>query len=212
MLSYAQHDDIRGGTAFTLAVGQVLGAAWGQRLMALIPALQRLNLAWAMMVIVIGLIMSANALGLPSKGLPDQGWSLLSLPESGIWLWIGVFVTSVVVGVVSRVISLGAVLLVPAELYVMHFTPQAAQGTALLVLTLVSLPSVLIHGRRHDLEPQSATWMSVGGVFGALLGAYCAVRVLPAPLLVLVYGIVLTLIGLTLLWRRPIEMSEPNPS
>lgn len=208
ILSYAQHNDIRGGTAVMLAVGQLLGAAWGQRLTAAVPRLARWNLAWAVLVILIGLTMCAHALGFASKGLPGQDWSLVSLPVTGLWYGVGVLVTSVVVGLASRVISLGGVLLVPAELYILHFTPQAAQGTALLVLAFASLPSVLIHVQRRDLEPQSATWMSVGGVFGALLGAFCAVRVLSAEWLVLIYGVVLTLTGLSLLWRRPVIVLE----
>jgi uncharacterized membrane protein YfcA len=210
LLSYAQNHDIRGGIAVVLALGQFWGAAWGQRVVASVPGLTRLNVVWAVIVGVIGLTMSANALGFGPKGLPGLNWSLFWLPDVGIWYWGAVLVTSVLVGLASRVVGLGGVLLVPAAIYLLHFTPQAAQGTALLVLALASLPSVLVYARRGEIELQSATWMSVGSVFGALLGAYWAVRILPTALLVLIYGVALMLIGLSLLWRRPIAVSEPD--
>ncbi len=208
MLSYGLHREIRWGVALALAVGQVLGAAWGQRLTARMPALERLPLLWAVLVTLLGLVMSANALGLPHPGvLLNHRTPLPPLIRTGVGLYGAAFLLSVLVGVVSRVIALGGVLLVPAEIYALHFTPQAAQGTALLVLVLASLPSVLIHARRGDMEPQSATWVSVGGVFGALVGAFYAASVLPSAILGLTYGAVLTLIGLSLLWRRPITTS-----
>lgn len=210
LLSYSEHRYVLGGFAVAMAVGQFFGAAWGQRLAASVPIIARMNVVWAVLVVLVGLLMSANALGIVSKAALGQDWQHPARPAAGIGYWAEILITSAVVGFVSRVIALGGVLLVPAELYFLHFIPEDAQGTALLVLALASLPSVLIHFSRRDLEPQSATWMSVGGVFGALLGAFCAVRVLPAALLVLIYGVVLTLTGLTLLWRGPGSSPETS--
>ena len=103
------------------------------------------------------------------------------------------------VGLVSRVLGLGGVLMVPAAIYALGMPPHAAQGTALVVLALASLPGMLIHARRGDVEPQSATWLSVGAVFGGLAGALWAVTALDERGAVTLFGLVLLVSGLMLL-------------
>lgn len=197
MLSYGQNHQIRWGLGVVLAMGQLVGAVLGQRLALRTPSLARLGVLWAVLVVALGLAMTANALGIVAGGrLPVR-----ELPA--LLLWPTALLVAVAVGVVSRVIELGGVFLVPAAVYGLGLTPHVAQGTALLVLVLASLPGMLIHARRGDVEPQSATWMSLGGVFGALVGAFYATAVLrPEKVLLLIYGVLLTLIGVSLLWRR----------
>jgi len=80
--------------------------------------------------------------------------------------------------------------------------PHAAEGTALVVLALASLPGMLIHARRGDVEPQAATWLSVGAVFGGLSGALWAVTTLTDRNGVILFGLLLLILGVMLLWRR----------
>jgi uncharacterized membrane protein YfcA len=203
MLSYGLHHDVRWGLAVVMTVGQVIGAIYGQRLGERFPSLSTPNLVWPILVILAGLAMSATAVGWPKPGVPGHDWALLPfLPTHGLLYWAAAFVLAFLVGLVSRVMAFGGVLLVPVEIYALHLTPQAAEGTALFVLLLASLPGMLIQARKGEIASQSATWISVGAIFGALTGAYYAAAVFSSLLLVLILGVVLIGLGLGMLWRR----------
>jgi len=106
------------------------------------------------------------------------------------------------VGLVSRLLRLGGVLMVPAAIYGLGIPPHMAQGTALVVLALASLPGMLIHARRGDVEAQAATWLSAGAVFGGLAGARWAVTTLSDQGTTTLFGLILMILGVMLLWRR----------
>lgn len=209
LLSYAQHGLIHWGLGVTLAVGQVVGAVQGQRLLDRAPSLARGRLLWATLVVGAGLAMAAHALGVAGwKGLPSP-----LLPDRGLLGVVAVFGLALVVGAASRVIELGGVLLVPAAIYGLGLSPHAAQGTALVVLLLAALPGMLIHARRGDVAPQPAAWVSLGALFGALMGAsYANSPALSDQRLLLIYGVVLTLAGLAMLWRRDREDRTDAPT
>ena len=205
LLSYALAGRVWWGLALVLTVAQVIGAAWGERLALRFPALDRLPWLWGTLVVLGGLAMAAQALGL--LGGP------VSLPHTAarpLWIYPLALLVGFLVGVVSRVVSLGGVLLVPAAIYALGLPPQAAQGTALVVLALAALPGMLLRARRGDVEPQGATWLSAGAVLGGLGGALFAVgRTMTEVHTLLVFGVVLTLIGLFMLWRpAPVPEAE----
>lgn len=201
LLSYSQHASIRLGLALALALGQIIGAGWGAHLVERAPALIRLRLLWAVLVIASGLALAAQGRDL----LPVRPW--LS-PLSGLGLWSMALAVALAVGLVSRVIELGGVLLVPAAIELLHLPPHTAQGTALVVLLLASLPGMLIHAQRGNLEPQATIWLSFGAALGALVGAFWANQIQDQLLLLTIYGLVLTLLGLTMLWRREANSSQ----
>ena len=172
LLSYGLHGHVRWGLALLLTFAQVVGAGWGARLVARAPVLLRLHLLWAVLTTAAGLALAAQG----RQVLHGQPWTgpLFGLSPHGFGYFCWAFVVAALVGVVSRVVELGGVLLVPAEIYLLHLPPHLAQGTALVVLLLAALPGILIYARRGDLEPQATVWLSVGGVFGALAGAFWA--------------------------------------
>ncbi len=197
LLSYALGGRVLWGLALILAVAQVVGAAWGERLTLRVPGLDRLPWLWGTLIVLGGLAMAVQALGL--LGGP------VSLPHTAarpLWIYPLALLVGFGVGVVSRVLSLGGVLLVPAAIYALGLPPQTAQGTALVVLALAALPGMLLRARRGDVEPQGAIWLSAGAVLGGLGGALFAVgRSMTEVHTLLVFGVVLTLIGLFMLWR-----------
>lgn len=201
ILSYALHGFVFGWLALLLAVFQVVGAAWGERLAVRLPIIDRLPWLWGSMVIAGGLAMLAQGLGLLGTSVPWHA-DLLHRP----WLYPEAAVVALGVGVVSRVLGLGGVLMVPAAIYGLGLTPHTAQGTALVVLALASLPGMLIHARRGDVEPQAATWLSAGAVFGGLAGALWAVMTLTDRNAVILFGLLLLILGLMVLWRRDIPV------
>jgi uncharacterized membrane protein YfcA len=202
MLSYGLHHEVNAVLAVLLAVGQFVGAICGQRIAIRWPVLARPNIGWTLLIILIGLGMMANALGWPHAGLPATG--AFSHPSIGArWLfWGEALATALIVGLVSRIIAFGAILLVPAEIYLLHLPIQAAAGTALLVLLLASLPGMLIHARQGEVDPRAGTWISAGAVLGTLIGAYYGAVRVPSAMTLLVYGVVMIAVGLGMLWRR----------
>jgi len=197
LVSYAQHGFILGWLALLLAVCQVVGAAWGERAAARLPIFDRLPWLWGILVIVGGVGMLAQGLG-QFGGLGPWHANFGSRP----WFYPEAALIAVVVGLVSRIFGLGGVLMVPAAIYGLGMPPHAAQGTALVVLALAALPGMLIHARRGDVEAQAATWLSVGAVFGGLSGAFWAVTTLTDRGAILLFGLMLVISGLMLLWRR----------
>lgn len=210
LLSFGLHHEVRWGLGVLLAVGQFVGAILGQRLSERVPAVARPNMAWVVLIILIGVGMSANAFGWPRPGLPWQAHPILPpSAASGVLFWGSAVIIALAVGLVSRIIAFGGVLLVPAAIYGLHLVPQMAEGTALFVLLLASLPGMLIHAQQGDLDPQPATWISIGAVFGALVGAFYGATVLSPVLLLLIYGLVLVFVGLAMLWRRDRPADAP---
>ena len=207
ILSYAQHGFVYAWLALLLAVCQVTGAAWGERMAARLPVLDRLSWLW-------GAVVVAGGLGMLAQGLGMLGTHALWHTDFArrAWFYPVAAILAVVVGVVSRVLGLGGVLMVPAAIYVLGMPPHAAQGTALVVLALASLPGMLIHARRGDVEPQAATWLSVGAVFGGLSGALWAVTALTDRSSVILFGVVLLVSGLMMLISGLTPMRREAPA
>ena len=204
ILSYAQHGDVLWGLALLLVVFQTFGALLAERLLQTRPGLERLSTLWGSLVILGGLAMVAQGFGfLHAPHLPH------AILSRGIEFYAGAAILAAAVGLGSRVFGLGGVFLVPAAIYGLGLTPHAAQGIALVVLAVASLPGVLAYARRGDWEPQAATWLSAGAVLGALTGALIAVTNLTDAALLLVFGLVLTALGVQMLWRREPAVTYP---
>lgn len=199
ILSYSQHGFIVWTYVVVLVIGQAAGALLAQKLVTRYPRLLTQNWLWATLVVAIGLVMCAQGAGtwhLHFSLLPSSsGLPAIILTVSGL---------AVLIGLASGVMGLGGVFTVPAVLLLGGPAQQVAQGIAIGVLLIASLPGVLAHGARRDLEPASATWMSLGAIFGGLVGAFYAVSPgLTAGHLMLIYGVLLTVLGLSILWRSP---------
>ena len=197
ILSYAQHKEVLAGLAVLLFVFQTIGALGAERLLAALPRLEKLTLPWGTLVTAGGLAMLAQGLGFLHGPLLSP-----AATSHTFTFYLLAAVLAVCVGLVSRVFALGGVLIVPAAIYGLGLPPHAAQGTALVVLALASLPGVLAHARRGDIEPQSATWLSAGAVLGALIGALIAVTNLLDHTLVVLFGLLLTVLGMQIFLRR----------
>lgn len=208
MLSYGQHYEVFWGLGVILAIGQVGGAVIGQGMIARAPSIIKPTLIWPLVMILIGLGMSATAFGWPRQGVPGQDWALLTYaPPHGALFFVAAIIIAIVLGVISRLMPYGPVLLVPAGIFLLGLSPEAAQGTALFVVLLASLPGMLMKAQRSEIHPQAATWVSIGVVFGALAGAFYATSILPSLLLVLIFGAVLIIVGLGMVSKRPTSES-----
>ncbi len=196
ILSYAQHGDVLWGLAGLLLVFQTIGALIAERLLQRQPRLERLTALWGSLVLLGGLATAARGFGfLHGPHLPA------AITARSIEFYELAAILAAAVGLVSRVFGLGGVFLVPAAIYGLGLPPHVAQGTALVVLAVASLPGVLAYARRGDWEPQAATWLSAGAVLGALTGALIAVSYLTGAALMILFGLVLTVLGVQMLLR-----------
>jgi uncharacterized membrane protein YfcA len=205
LLSYSQSGNIHISTAVLLAVGQVFGAAWGQSVSARSSRLKRLAPLWSLLVLGLGVDMLIK---------PTYFEECAS--TRNLWIWHGILISllwtfsvGIAVGFVSSLFKLGGVLIVPASIVFLHLSPQVAQGTAIAVLIMASLPGLLRYVPLKVIDPQVATWVSFGGVFGSLIGAYYAVHTLSNSSLIMMFGVALVSIGLLML-KPSNHKIEPN--
>lgn len=121
--------------------------------------------------------------------------------EQGILL----VVVGVVAGVMSGMFGIGGgVIIVPALVAFLGFTPLDAIATSLAALLLpVGLLAVAAYWRAGLMRPRSSALIAVGLFATVLLGAQIAIS-LPADLLRQVYGVFLLYMG----WR----FAEPRKS
>lgn len=200
LLSYSQHDFLRGRLAVALLVGLTLGKAMGQRIF---PATKTRSL-WGIPLAALGLAMIAEVLGYLTwpRGFPMVN----TLGTHDLRFLIVAILLAFGIGLLSQIMGLGSELIVPAQIYLLGLSPHVAIGTAIVVLTLASLPGLLVLARHSQIDLQSAAWLSFGGIFGGLIGAFWAIR-LPDPIVLALFSALLTVLGIRLLWVRDTELS-----
>lgn len=191
LTTYGHHHKVSWGAGVALAVAQIVGVAFAERRAASLHGGSGLRIFWSVVGIGAGLSMvgySARIAGLSTVPLP---WSVV---HSAIGALVWVFVVGAVAGGISQIMELGGVLVVPACLLLLRLDPEMAMGTALVGLIAVSLSGLLIYLRAGEVDRDAGAQMSLGALFGGLVGAYFAMRVSPS-MLVTIYGIVLALVA-----------------
>lgn len=197
--SYVQRGQVHWALAVLVLAGQTIGALLGQQAAMRSPGLLRGRWLWALLVVALGIAMCYQA-----RHIGLRTYSLAVFPTATVDYWIDVLLAAIAAGGLSAWTGLGGALIVPVLLFAAGLSPLAAQGTAIVTLGLASLPGVLVHGLRQEVEPQAGTWMGLGAVIGGLVGAFYAVSgALTTAQLVFVYGALLTLLGLSLVRRTP---------
>lgn len=201
LVAYWQVGDVLWQVGIALIVGYIAGAILGGKLQPLPgTGLGRLRPVWAALVVALGLFMIANGLrhfGPPLRMIYTPSFGLRGIPLYSLTVLIGL-----VVGFVSRVADLGGTLMAPALVYLLRFPAPDAQGTALFVLLIASLPGALRYGAVRQLDSRASVWVSFGAVVGALIGSRGAFA-LRADGLIFLYGVALALIGIGILIAPP---------
>ncbi len=106
-------------------------------------------------------------------------------------------------GVLSGLIGIGGgVIIVPSLIFLFGFSQQEAQGTTLgLLVPPIGILAAWTYYQQGYVNFQVAALICFGFVLGGLLGAKIAV-VLPSVVLEKVFGIVLLLIALKMIFRH----------
>ena len=109
-----------------------------------------------------------------------------------------------IVGMLSGVLGLGGgIFLVPALIFLFHFTPHQAQGTSLGVLIPpIGIFAALEYYRKGYIEFSVVGLICLGFVFGAYAGAFFVDRI-PVALMRRLFGFFMFFIALQMVFTRP---------
>jgi uncharacterized membrane protein YfcA len=118
-----------------------------------------------------------------------------------IWLAVGVLI-----GALGSGLDLGGLLIVPALHYMVGNPMYEAQGAALTILLITSILPLLAHASGNAIEPKSAVWVSLGALFGALIGSRIMAANPHDGNLAFIYGALLILaILFRYSWPSPVQ-------
>jgi len=108
----------------------------------------------------------------------------------------------VVTGILSGLLGIGgAVIVIPALVFIYGFSQQQAQGTTLALLLLpIGILAVLPYYQQGYVDLRVVALIAVGFFFGGYVGAKVATN-LPSATLGKVFGVVLVILGLRFLLR-----------
>ena len=106
-------------------------------------------------------------------------------------------------GALSGLIGIGGgVIIVPALVFLFHFSQHRAEGTTLaLLIPPVGLFAVMPYYRNGHVDLRIAALIALGFVCGGGAGGHLA-NLLPAATLQRLFGGVLLLLALKMLWGR----------
>jgi uncharacterized protein len=117
------------------------------------------------------------------------------------WLDAGAIVGGLIAGLLSGTIGIGGGLaFVPILTIAFRTTQVVAQGTSLAAIVPTAMVGGFTHIRQGNVEHDAAIWTGVGGVVGAVGGAFVAVHV-AGPLLARIFGALL-IVSAVVMWRR----------
>ena len=101
----------------------------------------------------------------------------------------------------------GSIITVPMLVYVLGVEAREAVGMSLAVVGGTSLIGSLLHYQRGNLNLKIGSMFGVAGVFGALAGSPLT-KFLSPPALLMTFALLMFLIGILMLHRKPRGESE----
>lgn len=113
-------------------------------------------------------------------------------------------ILGLIIGALSGVLGLGGgIFLVPALIFLFHFTPHQAQGTSLAVLIPpIGLFAALEYYRKGLIDFSVVGLICLGFIFGAYAGAFYVDRI-PVPLMRRLFGFFMFFIAIQLVFTSP---------
>jgi uncharacterized protein len=163
VITYGLHDNIDWPVAFFLAVGAVLGALLGTRLLHVLPH-RTLAILFAVVLIV-----SAIRLFIP---MDADGRADLSA-----WMCIALLLVGLAAGVLAGLLGVGGgIILVPAMIVLLGIPPVIAKGTSLAVIIPTAVMGTWRNRRRGNADMSAAAVLGGAGILTAFFGAWVADR------------------------------------
>jgi uncharacterized protein len=189
-----------------VAIGAVGGAIVGARLTRRVSDIG-LRRAFGVVAVVAGGVMIIDSV---IRALGGNVQLAGGLHPSGISLWIMALLVGAVAGVLSGLLGIGGgAVMVPAMTLLMGLSQHLAQGTSLLVIIPTAISGSITHFRMGNIQLETAAWLSVGGVVGAVAGAYLALAS-PDAILRLLFGCYLAFTGARMLQAPRTKVTAPT--
>jgi uncharacterized membrane protein YfcA len=113
-------------------------------------------------------------------------------------------ILGLIVGMLSGILGLGGgIFLVPALVFLFHFTPHQAQGTSLAVLIPpIGLFAALEYYRKGLIDFTVVGFICLGFIFGAYAGAFFVDRI-PIALMRRLFGLFMFFVAIQMVFTRP---------
>jgi uncharacterized membrane protein YfcA len=189
-----------------LAIGAVAGAVLGARLTRRISDVG-LRRAFGVVAVIAGVVMIGDSV---LRAIGGNVQFAGGLHPTGISLWVIALVVGAVAGVLSGLLGIGGgAVMVPAMTLLMGLSQHLAQGTSLLVIIPTAISGSITHFRMGNIRLQTASWLSAGGVVGAVAGAFLALAS-PDAILRLLFGCYLAFTGLRMLAAPKTRIAQPT--
>ena len=192
LATYAAHDNVDWPVAVWLAIGAVLGAVIGTRLLHVLP--QRT----LTILFVVALVASAVRLFI---AVDADGRNDLTVARAIALLLIGL-----VTGTLAGLLGVGGgIVMVPAMILLFHIPPVIAKGTSAAVIIPAALMGTWRNRANKNTNLRAAAVLGVAGIVTAALGAIVSDRMSDTVSNVL-FATLLILVAARLawgLWREP---------
>ena len=163
LLSYWSHDHVDWRVSGCLAIGALMGAVLGTKLLNVLPH-RTLAVAFAGILLV-----TAVRLFLPL----DSG-------VRGV-LNLGTIVALIAIGVATGILAGllgvgGGVVMVPAMMMLLHLPAAVAKGTSVAVIIPTSLMGTYRNRTKKNVDLRAAAIVGLGGIPSAIVGGWISAR------------------------------------
>ena len=163
LLSYWSHDHVDWRVSGCLAIGALMGAVLGTKLLNVLPH-RVLAVAFAGILLV-----TAVRLFLP---LDSGVRGVLNLGTIAALIAIGV-----ATGILAGLLGVGGgVVMVPAMMMLLHLPAAVAKGTSVAVIIPTSLMGTYRNRTKKNVDLRAAAIVGLGGIPSAIVGGWISAR------------------------------------
>lgn len=199
LVAYLQNGYIAWMLALILLVSQIVGAAAAQRAGLTARGRPQALKVGAVVSIVLGLLIAAASrhhfpwlTTHAHLAVDSRFYSILHRPS----FYPQAALVGFIAGAVSEAFDLGGLLLPMAATFGLGLPPQWAQGTALAAVVPLYALMIPLRAQGGLIEPQPASWISLGALFGALFGGQMAANSLSGSALLIASAALYCLVGI----------------
>lgn len=161
IVTYWVHDHINWSVTIWLAIGSVVGALVGARLLAVLPK-RVLTMLFVAVLAIAGIRMFFE--------IDTTGVTVVDTGSAIALVVIGFFV-----GALAGMLGIGGGLItVPVMIIIFHVPPAVAKGTALAVVIPTALSGTLQNLSNKNADLTAAFLVSITGIFAAVVGGWIA--------------------------------------
>ena len=184
LLTYWNHGNVNWAVALPLAIGAVLGAIYGTKLLVTI---NKKTLAYSFSAI---LIISAIRLFLTPGSSVEHALTF--------WSVVLLFAIGVVSGVLAGLLGVGGgVVMVPAMMILLGLPPVIAKGTSVAVIIPTAITGTIRNRSNKNVNLQAAAMVGCTGIVSAVAGGYLS-DVISDSLSNFLFGSLLAVVALRL--------------